>query len=489
MFETVSLSKWVNKYWLGFDMTIVKAVKIVSFGVAFTCASLVAPSVLDRASESLDLNVSFGSTAHAQDDKKKTRRLPGIGPKVMKALGEITELVSPNTEKDPNAKPNFPEALKVLQKTERQCEGKCNKYELAQIHRFYAFAYFSMDNIPKTIQSYKMILKQSPEIPIAVELEALNYLSQLLYGEEDYQGSLEYLNAWMELSTIVGAEKFFFRGQIYYTMNKKTQALKDVGTAVKMYEDKGKPAKEQWYGLQLAILLEKENFKAGKPILEKLIRHYPKIKWWTQYANVNGLLNDDKRQLAALDAVNVMGGLKKRQEVVNTAYLYLGESAPYEAAQVLEKGMKAGHVPKDVKNLQTLANAYRQAKEYKEAINAYEQAAAAAKKEDAAKANNKGYKAQEGNIYADIAAVHGLMNNSKESVDAGKKALAAGKLKRACEVHTNMGIAYVDMKKFQSAINSFEKAREDKRCRAIVGNWIRFAQNEKKAQDVLAKEK
>lgn len=471
-------------------MTIVKAIRVVGLGAALSCASLIAPSILDRAFEALDVDVSFGASAQAQDSgkKKETRRLPGIGPDVMKGLGEITELVSPDLEKNPDAKPNFTEALKVLQKMERKCADKCNKYELAQIHRFYAFSYFSTDNIPKTIQSYKMILKQSPEIPIAVELEALNYLSQLLYGEEDYQGALEYLNAWMELSTIVGAEKFFFRGQIYYTMNKKTQALKDVTTAVKMYEDKGKPANEQWYGLQLAILLEKEDYKAGKPILETLIRHYPKIKWWTQYANVNGLLNDDKRQLAALDAVNVMGGLKKRQEIVNTSYLYLGENAPYEAAQVLEKGMKAGNVAKDVKNLQTLANAYRQAREYKEAISVFEQAAAAAKKEDAEKANDKGYKAQEGNIYADISAVHGLMNNSKESVEAGKKALAAGNLKRACEVHTNMGIAYVDMKKFQSAINSFEKASEDKRCRAIVGNWIRYAENEKRAQDLLARD-
>jgi len=44
----------------------------------------------------------------------------------------VTEYANPDTEKNPNAKPNFRAAAKELAKLERQC-GECNNYEKAQI--------------------------------------------------------------------------------------------------------------------------------------------------------------------------------------------------------------------------------------------------------------------------------------------------------------------------------------------------------------------
>lgn len=469
-------------------MNFVNTIKVFGLGTAFTFAVYLAPVAIELAAQDVGLDLGLVSEAMAQGDaKQKTRRLPGISQSTMKDLAEVTELVSPDTEANPQAKPNFSEALKVLQKMEKSCKDKCNPYEIASIYRFYAYAYYSLDDYPKAINAYKKILQQSPEIPVGVELEALNSVSQLLYSQEDYDGALKYLNDWMELSTIVGADKFFFRGSIYYSMNNKSQALKDVNTAISMVEKSGKVPNEQWYGLQLALYLEKEDYKSGKQILEKLVRHHPKIKWWSQYANINGMLELDKLQLASLDAINVMDGFSSRQEIVNAAYLYLAADVPYKAAKILEKGMKQGKVDRNVKNLKTLATAFRQAKEYKEAVAVYSEAAEVAKKEDRAKKDDKKYNPEEGNIYSELAAVYSMMDDSKGAIEAGKKALAAGELKRACEVHTNMGISYVDLHQYQSAINSFEKARQDKQCKAIVANWIRYAENEKRQQEELAR--
>ncbi len=458
--------------------------KVFVAGFFLLCATCFLPSVAQVATDHMGYNLSFVASAEAKEKKRKTRKLPGISQAAMKRLEKITDLTTGDPDK--GVKADFPAALKELKNMEKYCNKKCNDYEKAQVFRFYAFAYYSMDDYPRAIQAYKKVYAKSPQIPIAVELDALNSLSQLSYAQENYNDALKYLSAWMELSTIVGADKFFLRGSIKYSKGDKKGALVDVSKAVSRIEKAGKVPREQWYSLQLALNLEKEKYKSSKPILEKLLKEYPKVKWWVQYSNINGLLGKEDRQLGSLDAVSVMGGLAKRQDIVNSAYLYLGADVPYKAGVILEKGMKDKKVDRDVKNLKILTNAWRMAQEKKKAIGSMKQAVKAAVKEDAANKKKKSYKPQQGNMYAELVGLYSDIDDSKSAIAAGKNALRVGELKKPCEVHTNMGIAYVDIKQFKSAISSFEKARKDKQCRAFVNNWIKFAKNEQRQKEALA---
>lgn len=467
-------------------MNVAKFARAIVVGSVLTPAIYVLVSTVSVASQSIGLDVGIVSSALAQDNERKTRRLPGISEAMMKRLGVVTELTSPDTEKNPNAKPNFQKALKELKDLERYCEKKCNDYEKAQVFRFYAFAYYSLDDYDKAIESYRQVYLKSPNIPIGVELDALNSLSQLSYAQEKYSDALKYLSAWMELSTVVGADKYFLRGSINYSKGDKRRALDDVNTAISMYEGKGKLAREQWYNLQLALNLEKEDYKTSEIILEKLVANFSKPKWWVQYANIKGLRGKEKEQLASLDAVRVMGGLDSSRDIVNTAYLYLGDDIPYKAAIILEDGIKRKKVERNVKYLKILSNAWRSAKETDKAIATTKEAVKVAAQEDKANKNKKKYQPEQGNIYADLATLYLDKDNSEAAVKAAKSALKVGNLKKPCEVHTNMGIAYVDMGKYKSAIGSFEKARKDKQCRAFVSSWLRYAENEQKQQEALA---
>ncbi len=467
-------------------MNVAKFARAIVVGSVLTPAIYVLVSTVDVASSSAGLKVDFMPKAFAQDKERKTRRLPGISEATMKRLGVVTELTSPDTDKNPNAKPDFQKALKELQNLEKYCEKKCNDYEKAQVYRFYAFAYYSLDNYPKAIESYRQVYLKSPNIPIAVELDALNSLSQLSFAQEKYDDALKYLSAWMELSTLVGADKYFLRGSINYSKGDKRRALEDVNKAISMREANGKIAKEQWYNLQLALNLEKEDYKTSEVILEKLVANFSKSKWWVQYANIKGLRGKEKEQLASLDAVKVMGGLDKSRDIINTAYLYLGDDVPYKAAKILEEGIESKKVERNVKYLKILANAWRAAKETDKAIATTKQAVKVAAQEDKANKDKKKYQPEQGNIYAELVALYLDKDDSEAAVKAGKSALKVGNLKKPCEVHTNMGIAYVDMRKYKSAIGSFKEARKDKQCRAFVNSWLRYAENEQKQQEALA---
>lgn len=462
-------------------------VKNLALASSLCAAAFAAGVVVQKGLESgFGYNFPVIAKAEAQSERKgDTRKLPGLSESVMKKLGVITEHVSPDEEKSPGKKPNLAKALEELEKMERDCAKSCNNYEKGQMYRFFAFVYYSKEDYPRAIKAYKDVVAQSPGIPIAVELDALNALSQLTYATEKYDESIAYLDKWIALAGTVPADKYALRGQIYYTKGDKTRALQDISKAISMTEANGKPAKEPWYNLELALVLDKEDYKSGLVIIEKLIKNYSQPKYWSQYSGVSGMLGREDNQLHALDAVYVQNALEKSQDYLNLAYLYLGKEVPHKAALVLEKGMQAKVVERNVKNLKVLAGAWRQAQDYKKSIEVIKEAITVAAKEDAEKKNDSKYVPEQGNLVAELAGLYGDLDDAKNVVETGKKALSLGNLKRPCELHTNMGISYVDMRQYKSAIDSFEKARQDKQCRAIVSNWIRYAESEQKKKEAL----
>ncbi|MFT5083643.1 MAG: tetratricopeptide (TPR) repeat protein [Lentisphaeria bacterium] len=466
-------------------MNITRAIRTLGLSAAVTATSLFAPAAVDKVALRMGFETSFTAKAFAQAKKKQNRKLPGLKEKVLKQIGKVEDLVSPDIEKNPKAQPNFAEALKELAKLLKDCKGKCNKYELSTAYRYYGYIYASMDNMGKAIEYYDKVVAQSPDIPVGVELEALYLLAQLTYQRERYEDSLKYLNGWINLSTVVGADVIFLRASIKYAKDDRRGSLQDTTKAIDMTEANGRVAKEQWYGLQRALLLEKEDYRGALPVLEKLVRHYPKIDYWSQLSSTFGLLNKELDQLHSLDAVNVMGGLTSRQNTVNLTYLYLDQGVPYKAARVLEKGISSKAVEKKVKYLRVLAAAWRNAKESKKAISVLKEAAALAVKEDAAGKDEKKYKAEEGNIYADLTGLFLDVDDSKGAIAAGKNALKVGSLKSEGEVHTNMGIAYVDLEQYKSAVGSFQKAMEDKKFARFAESWLKHANQQQARKEQL----
>lgn len=474
-------------------MKVAKMTKIFIAALSLTCVSFFGSAALDVAVDGLGLSLipSAQAQSKAPAKKRKTRKLPGMNLRMVKKFEAVNQYISPEaTKKDPKPKPNYSQALKDLKSMEKTCARRCSDYEKAQVYRFFAFTYYSMENYPKAIESYKKVYSLSPQITVALELDSLNAISQLLSAQEDYNGALKYINLWFdfskEIGTYIGSDKYFSRGTLHYAKDDKKSALKDVNLAISRTEKNGKVAKERWYEFQFALYYGRENYKAANIAAEKLLKNYPKIRWWTQYSGVQAQLGNNKKQLSSLDAVGVMGGLTKRQDVLNASALYRNIDVPYKSAKILEKGLKDKVIKRNVKNLKRLSEAWRAAQEPKKAIFVLNSAAKVAAKEDSKNAKIKRYKPKQGNIYAQLTNLYLDVDDSKSAVTAGKSALRVGKLKKPCEVHTNMGIAYVELTQFKSAISSFEKARKDKQCRAFVNSWINFAKNEQRKKKALA---
>lgn len=413
----------------------------------------------------------FAANAWAQKrpecDSSQPRRTPAMSEKVYKELGKAAELASPEAEPGkPEPKPDFRGALEVLRSVEQKClKEECNKYELGSIYNYYGWVYFSLEDVGNAIKYYVKLVEQAPEIPHGMEVQTLSALAKLFLQEERLDESLKYINKWIAAACKEDSEMFQLRSNIHYFRDDKVNALKDINKAIAMEEAEGKtpPVPEAWWGLQKALLLDKEDYKTAHPILIKMVRYYPKLSTWDQLASVYGILEQEQNQRSALDALYTMGGFTRENQYVNLAYLYLGADYPWKAAKLLQEGIDKKIVKATSRNLQTLAQAYAAAQEVDKSIPVMEQAAASA---------------DDGDLYSQLVVLYLNKDNYKKAVESGKKAIEKKSLRRPGEVHLNMGIAYFEQKQYDSAIKSFKKAKEYDATARLAANWQRHAEVE-----------
>jgi len=465
------------------DMNIQSLLRKAGACTGLSLALLLGPNLVNEGFDLLGLDsLNIGAEVFAQSKKdrcnkksKEPRRTPAMSEKVFKDLAKVAALAQPEAKKegDPLPEPNFPGAKRELDKVKNRCiKNECNKYEMASIYSYMGWVSFSLNDTAGAIKAYELLVAQVPEIPEGLELQTYLTLGKLALQEEKLDISLKYVNKWISASCNVDADIFQLRSNIHYFKDDKVNALKDINRAVKMVEDKGKVVKQPWWNLQKALLLEKEDYRGALPVIIKMIRHYPKYQTWDQLASVYGILEQESNQRHALDALHAMGGFTKESQYINLTYLYLGAEYPYKAAKIMQEGINKKLVKSTSSNLRTLAQAYATSQEIDKSIPVMERAAASA---------------DNGDLYAQLVSLYLNKDNFKKAISSGKKAIDKKKLRRAGEVHLNMGIAYFEQKKFESAVNAFKKAKEYDATSRLAENWMRHANSEWE-RDVKLKE-
>jgi Tfp pilus assembly protein PilF len=450
------------------------AVRTLSASVVFTAATIAVPMALNSASATVGSSATFGAVAFAQDsggasdEKEKTRVTPAMSEKMFKKFGKVQELGNPEEE---GVEPNLEAALAELKEIQKDCD-KCNKYELAIMYQYYGWLYYALEQPEKAIESYKNLLAQSPEIPYGLEVGTMYKLAQLNYAEDNYQEALKWLNSWMKIAENVNADAYVMRAQIYYQLGNNAKALEDVNTGVSMIENKGQTPKESWYNLQRALYLDKEDYKAAIDILEKMVVHYPKVQYWRQLSQLFGAVGREKDQMYLLDALYVSGLLDNKADVKNLALLLLGEQVPYKASKILEKGIDEELLEADSKNLEILANALRMAQEIKRSIPVLARAAK---------------KSEDGDLFAQLAAVYLDADDNKKAVDAAKSALDRGELKRPGNLYLTKGMAHFNLEEYDSALKAFRQAAkvDEPGVKDFAQRWIQHVNAEKQRSDEL----
>ena len=409
------------------------------------------------------------STATAQDAPKKereTRKTPALRNNIYEKLAEAQVFAEAKQYAEAEAVLND-----MLDATSKK--SKLNRYELANVYNTYAYLRYAVEDYDGALNYYQKVIDQRPEIPLALEINTLYTVSQLYFLQENWQKGIDTLNTWMSVTDTPSTNAYVLLANGYFQLKEYDKSLSNIQIAIDREEAAGKVPKEQWYNLARFIHFDRDNFREALDILEILVMYYPKKQYWVQASHLYGEEKDEARQLAILEATYEQNLLDRSQDIVLLSQLYLQAEVPFPAARAMEKGLADDIVEKESKNYELAGVAWRQAQEVTKSLPMLEAAAS---------------KSEKGELYARLGNVYLDVDKNKEAVEALKRGLDRGGVKRPDQARLALGMAYFNLGDFNAARRAFREARKDKRARSYADQWLKYITSEENRLEELAKD-
>jgi tetratricopeptide (TPR) repeat protein len=406
------------------------------------------------------LALGIGTAAvHAQDDDEDKRKYEDIETQQRQAVGRecgaVLEDVQTITEEE-----KWQQALNTLQtKGRNACQ---TSYEKSQVSNFLGYVFYSLERYQDAIRAYTNMVNE-PEADPKQAISTRYTIAQLYMIIEDYANAARQLEIWMEQSPIVGSDAKVLLAQAYYQVDRKNDSLRLVEEAINEQEAKGNLPKESWWSLQRVLYYEKNDYRKVVDILKKLIRHYPSFSYWRQLGGMYGELGAEMNQLVATEMPYLAGEMDQERQLLSLAYMYMGASAPYRGARIIEEGMQAGQIERNAENLEVLGMAWQQAQSSDKALPVLEQAA---------------QKSGEGEIYSRLAGVYLDLDQNEKAVAAARNAVRRGDLKRTGMTYMNLGSALVNLHCYDDAIKAFRQSAKYDDSKKYATRWIQYAEKE-----------
>lgn len=407
------------------------------------------------------------TNAYAQEQEKqtkRTRRTPALGARVYEQLARAQETADTG---------DIPKAIDILDRVNAR-SGSMNSYEKAMMHNFYGFIYYNAEQVDKAIGAFEQVVAQEP-IPETLEQSTLYSLAQLHMAQGHYDKTIEFIERWEKLqeSSQVPAKTLVLKAQAMYQKKDYKAASAFVNQAIEQEEIQGNVPIENWYILQRAVFYELKQSDKVAEVLVKLIRHYDQPKYWIQLAGMYGELEQEKKQLAIIEAAYQQGYVTSGSDMFNLAQLYYYHQVPYKGAVVMEKALAEGKLEKNLRNLRFLSQCLSAAQEHDKAIPVMSQAAALS---------------DDGELDAQLAQIFLNKEEFAPAIEAAKTSLDKGGLRNPGTSHLVLGMAYFNLERYVDALDELSKAQEFDASRGMAQQWSRFVSSEKESAERLAAE-
>lgn len=403
----------------------------------------------------------------AQEEGQKeqeTRRTPALRNKVYEKLAEAQAAAEAK---------DLATASKVLDgMLAGRRDNELNSYELANVYNLYAFIHYSREDFASALQAYENVIAQ-PDIPLAMEINTRFTVAQLYFVQERWRDGINALMTWFEMTETPNANAYVLLAQGYYQLQDYDKALENINIAIADFEGKGRLPKEQWYNLARFLYTEKGMNQDALAITKALVTYYPKKQYWVQMSFMYSELENEKKQLSAMDTAYAQDLLEKDGEYRNLASLFLNADVPYKASMVLQDGFKEEIVEDTSKNWELYAGALRQAQEVEDAIPAMERAASMS---------------EDGDLYARLGNIYLDADQNEKAIEAIEKGLSRGGVRRADNANLVLGMAYFNTKQYSKAREAFRKAGRDERSEKYARQWMAYMDSELERQRKLAED-
>ena len=397
--------------------------------------------------------LAFGSVsaqkaerADAKTDTTKTKQAQAVSKEVYERIQKAQEMVD---EKE------YQGALRLLNNLYNP--DKLTEYEQSNVLNYIGFVYYNMDDINNAIRTYERMLA-IPTLEPQMAKQTTYTMVQLLTMQEQYAKALTTLDKWFTLETNPAPEPYILKAQNLYHLNRFADMVKPIETAMDVARARGKPVKEDWYGLLNFAYFQQEDYRKVRDIQKTLLQNWPKARYWKSLAGAYTELGEDEKLIYAYDAAHTQGMLVKDTEFVTMAQLYLQAEVPYKAAMLMQEKMDAGVVPKTEKNYRLLSQAWMLSQEDGKAIPALKAAASLA---------------DDGELDQRLANAFLNVGDYGECVKSANTSIRKGGLKSPDNIQISLGMCLYNLRRYGDAKSAFRTAAKVPRSKRTSDQWIR----------------
>ena len=273
---------------------------------------------------------------------------------------------------------------------------------------------------------------------------------------EQYSKAVKTLEPWLVKNSNPDVQINVLLANAYAQLKQFRKALPHIKRAIA----RSKKPQESWYQLNLAIYFELENYSAAAGVLKSLVRLYPDKKaYWHQLSSVYQQLKQYKKAVSIKHLAYQKGFISSEKDVLELVNLFLYVGSPYKAAKVLTEGIKYKKIKSNSKNWETLAYAWRMAKEFDSAVKALE---------TASKLNDKG------SLYQQLGQIYVEQEKWSQAITSLNKAIGKGGLKNTGSTYLLLGMSYYEMKQLKLAKKSFIKAAQFSKNKKAARQWLEY---------------
>ena len=328
-----------------------------------------------------------------------------------------------------------------------------NPYERALVYRLQAhLAYFAGDYALARDDFEKVLAEQV--LPVRDDNRIRFNIAQLYAAKQEWREAITALDRWQRYVAEPDPFAHYLRAVAYYQLDEPDAALDEAKQAVELTPE----PMETWLQLLSALYTQRGDYASAVPILDQLVTRFPtKKQHWVQLALIYAAQEDYKRSLAVQLVAYQQGLLTEDKDLKRLVRGYLHQSIPYQAAQVLEKALADGAIPRDSQALELLGNSWVAAREYEKSLGPLRQAAELAK---------------DGNLYVRLAQVYMQREAWPEASEVLQQAIAKGGLREPGTAQLLLGICYYNDHRVDQARSSFARAREHESTREAAERWI-----------------
>ena len=354
--------------------------------------------------------------------------------------------------------------LLVANKSYQQAEQKLKamlgdvkqkSYEHATVLRSLSSVYALKGQYKKAAETLSKSLALGV-FPNDQEQQAMLNLGQLYMATEQYSKAVKTLEPWLVKNSNPDVQINVLLANAYAQLKQFRKALPHIKRAIA----RSKKPEESWYQLNLAIYFELENYSAAAGVLKSLVRLYPDKKaYWHQLSSVYQQLKQYKKAVSIKHLAYQKGFISSEKDVLELVNLFLYVGSPYKAAKLLTEGIKYKKIKSNSKNWETLAYAWRMAKEFDSAVKALE---------TASKLNDKG------SLYQQLGQIYVEQEKWSQAITSLNKAIGKGGLKNTGSTYLLLGMSYYEMKQLKLAKKSFIKAAQFSKNKKAARQWLEY---------------